>query len=768
MKNEKIPIIILIITISFCFSQDCPKSNPILTNGECTITSCSEEEFNNQTCIISNDITKIQWLNKIIINEEKNIYIIGTIINNNEIIISSIIYNTPLFVLYSLNNNNQLNAEYFTIYKNKNFSNSGYIQSLLIEINNKLDYHILSCFEDKCHLINYYNKEKELLFDVYDKSKNSFLFKLNDNYNHFYGSYINQGYLVVRKFNFSYLEEDNIIQVNFVNKTINEDINPDTKLSCFQTENDIIECMVFNRFKEIYIFLLDHETLNLIQKIKIDSVDRIYALKCIHLQKEIGIYNYFHQYKNPVLKIKNLKYNENNEEYQLIDIINDSITFITDNSNHGLLDEIELLRISNTRFVNVYIVHYEYLLILLCDLFGNENNLNNLIIRHYKILFDLYDIKYLFYSNGFICNNFIGFSFVNDKLHPLILVFGNYSNIEPDKNVSSDNINNRNNDDDNLFYNIKINDYFSSDIKLDNNLFGYEFIGIKIDNLTGRSSGIKYHLNANKNIIIKEKYVLNINDEITIDYSNVVTEINIDTVFYIELSELYGEADYDKFNSYADEIVKYGEEDPKLYFERQTFKGQPLKVKYKFGCYKSCDTCEYVGFTENNQKCTTCKNNEEFCYLRNINDNNCFNIFSSTYNYYNNNEALICVPLNKLCPDDYPFENKETRECKEIISFNELLSEKYIINNSKKSIDTLIELFYEQIKNKTVDISEEIIINLCDIIMHMTSTEKQKHYIEQGLNKNISSINLNECENILKSKHNIEGSLIILKIDIKS
>ena len=191
-------------------------------------------------------------------------------------------------------------------------------------------------------------------------------------------------------------------------------------------------------------------------------------------------------------------------------------------------------------------------------------------------------------------------------------------------------------------------------------------------------------------------------------------------------------------------------------------------MHFNFGCYKNCDTCEYVGFTENNQKCTTCKNNEEFCYLRNINDNNCFNIFSSTYNYYNNNEALICVPLNKLCPDDYPFENKETRECKEIISFNELLSEKYIINNSKKSIDTLIELFYEQIKNKTVDISEEIIINLCDIIMHMTSTEKQKHYIEQGLNKNISSINLNECENILKSKHNIEGSLIILKIDIKS
>ena len=145
----------------------------------------------------------------------------------------------------------------------------------------------------------------------------------------------------------------------------------------------------------------------------------------------------------------------------------------------------------------------------------------------------------------------------------------------------------------------------------------------------------------------------------------------INTDFYLELSGLYGEADYDKFNSYTDDLKKYGKEDPKKYFKRQTFKGQHLKVNYNFGCHKNCDICEYAGFTENNQKCTTCKNNEEnICYLRNINDNICYNIFSLTYKYYNNSGSLICIPLKEKCPDDYPFEDKNTKECKKKLHLN--------------------------------------------------------------------------------------------------
>ena len=197
MKNDIIRLFILIIILSFSIQQNCPKSEPFLKYGSCT-SSCTEKQIEDKICIISNEIFKIQHLNKIITNIEELLFTITTINNNNEILFSSIVLLSGRLLLYSLNSNNQLNLEKIQTSLSFLISENFKIFSLLIEIKNKLDNYLLSCFEDKCNLINYSNKKEELVF-TNDKSLKSgdtnFLFKLNEKYNYFYGN-VNTKYLI--------------------------------------------------------------------------------------------------------------------------------------------------------------------------------------------------------------------------------------------------------------------------------------------------------------------------------------------------------------------------------------------------------------------------------------------------------------------------------------------------------------------------------------------------------------------------------------------
>ena len=78
MKNEKydakkfLKLNFLIITLFFSLlitpiKNECNRTNPILlSNGSCALSYCSDEDYENKTCIISNEIIKTQWLSNII------------------------------------------------------------------------------------------------------------------------------------------------------------------------------------------------------------------------------------------------------------------------------------------------------------------------------------------------------------------------------------------------------------------------------------------------------------------------------------------------------------------------------------------------------------------------------------------------------------------------------------------------------------------------------------------------------------------------------
>ena len=762
MKND---VIIFIIILSFCLLEECPKSKPIkfINSNKCEMRKCTKEQFEHKICEVSNKIMKIQWLNDIIrlgIDLDENREYFGLTVHLNEIIVS-IYYQddeTKKFniLLYSLNDEEKISSE---IIRTNNVFYLINNNILPIQRNNKEEDYFLICCSYHCDLINKYENSLILNFELDKEFYISYtsiintLFKLNDN-SYFYGfiggsGVLDSSHVVVNKFNFIN------ITTNVLDIIISKEL---LIISCFQTENNIIECMIIDKNDQLNIVLLNEDNLNLIQTIYLDKIKSISTIKCIHLQKEIGVYNYFNgdDYKSSILLIKNLIYNEHKEKYELIDIINNTIILDLTSTNEDLFINMDMLKISENRFSILYCLARNKIALILCDLYGKGDNVNNLMVRHYDIPLTLYDINYPIFPVEFLYENHIGFSFSDRS--PIIIIFGYNKNKEPDKIVNINNIDNNN-----LYYIIKINEYLNNNINIVNNIFGYEFKGIKIDKLTGISNGIKYYVN-NKEII--ESDIINIDDEIYIDYSNAIPIPNYD--FYLELSAIYGECDFDEFNSFADSFQSYGKEneDQRDYFQPQIFRAKSLKIEYTFGCHQNCELCEIVGLSFDDQKCSSCNINatNDFCLMKS--EGNCFNTSSLLYRYYNTNGSFLCVENNDICPDDYPFENKNTKECKNKLSLDDLDEDDYDINNDKKTIDTIVELLNGQIKNKTLNYTNDTIIEGKNVTFQITTPENQKDTINNKKNNNISSIDLNECEEILKEHYKIK-ELIILKIDIK-
>ena len=234
-------------------------------------------------------------------------------------------------------------------------------------------------------------------------------------------------------------------------------------------------------------------------------------------------------------------------------------------------------------------------------------------------------------------------------------------------------------------------------------------------------------------------------------------------------------------------------------------------------CYSTCKYCNNSG-NETNNNCLICDEN----YI--LKGNNCYKRCEFYY-YFDINNKYQCT-LSNECPIDYNKLIPEKKEClknctddenyqfeynnicyKELpditdISFDSTYSkEDYsntyiytsletteyiqectvieymkgncIINNYNKTLskDEIIKMIENKIEDHSMDslitdIIEEqkdLLIKEENLLLQITSTENQRN----NKNKNISTIILGECENILKRVYNIkdEYSLIIFKID---
>ena len=239
-------------------------------------------------------------------------------------------------------------------------------------------------------------------------------------------------------------------------------------------------------------------------------------------------------------------------------------------------------------------------------------------------------------------------------------------------------------------------------------------------------------------------------------------------------------------------------------------------------CYSTCKNCTENG-DENNNNCLSCKDNYSFKDDFE-NDKNCYKKCDYYY-YFDSNRNYFCT-IEQKCPNEFPKLIIDKRQCIfncnsdkkykfeynnicyesypedyyisesyttnyihkeeytksltyeienseyiEECNTNDLFKGKCIINNPETKDYLMLQIKNQIIKgqlnslllNVTKGEKQDLIAKYGDIVYQITSTENQisnEYY-------NISTIILDECENILKEHYNIskEEPLLIFKID---
>ena len=188
-------------------------------------------------------------------------------------------------------------------------------------------------------------------------------------------------------------------------------------------------------------------------------------------------------------------------------------------------------------------------------------------------------------------------------------------------------------------------------------------------------------------------------------------------------------------------------------------------------CYNTCYTCEIEGNFENHN-CLICNKDTPY----GINISNYFNCYiKCQYYYYFDNKNYRCT-LDKSCPVEYPILIDEL-ECIK----NDIKHIQYNITKIGKN-DTLIlqeddEIkYYDLILNITetiftsynydtskIDEGGNEIINIDKINIAFRTTQTSKN----DTNKNLTKIDLGECETLLRNHYNISEFLYIKQIEVE-
>ena len=227
------------------------------------------------------------------------------------------------------------------------------------------------------------------------------------------------------------------------------------------------------------------------------------------------------------------------------------------------------------------------------------------------------------------------------------------------------------------------------------------------------------------------------------------------------------------------------------------------KNKYK-NCYENCPFYHYFDVNKNKILCTEFSQCPEYYdkLIRKKNEcvNNCTDFIDNQYEfkkeclekcpqgttlYINNSYVNPLKNIDKnfyceiICNEDNPFEILSIQECVSNCSVNDILSEKCIIKyETKKSEEDNIKAqknILDNIENNlisgnyntsNIEKGNDDLIRLEKTVITLTTSENQKNNENKT---NLTSINLNECEKILRNVYNISHNktIYIKKIDIE-
>ena len=800
-------IFLKIIIPSHC---ECELNKPFIKNGICQIKPCSKNELKQKICLINNSIIKTQWLNNIIIfNERKYRYGSFALNSEGDIFIEYSNDNSRLF--YGLKKNGKY---YFKNDENKDIPIKNYT---IINKDNLSE--IVKPYESKTIFISLKNETyntKEYFFGISADIGYTELFDLdNNNYsimkteqllgfkifsystiilnlNNTGKEYIcgftrtlnNEGdSIALIKFSFSenYLtgnekSKDQTIKYNMNNRIVSGFIK-DERIFLFYLNSD--KKYIVN----IYDYLLNrrnNETLVIYDK-EIGNINEGQGIffKFIHLRDNITIFIYYTglEEKHPQLKVGNLKYLlfSNKYYYYFEEIVNkivDECEFQND------IKKNDLIKIHNKRFSYISSsIENSTLHILLFDLYNNDKNMKT---RVYKInMYNYYNYKLSFEFSTILFNNYLVFSSTAfsdsiDNYFSILIIFGFVNGTDNIIDISSYFI-----EDDNSIYNRdNLINKLKENIIIDNNIFGYE-IADKIKLINIPQEIIFYNIESNGN-----KIQLTNNDILNINYIfNQNENLEKNNEYYtMEYQSIIQEPDYEKFNIYPINItdIRNGDNiDQENEFEPTQFYGRINKVKFKL-CHKYCGTCYYYGASINNQKCNSCLVNYDFY---NENSSNCIaegyfrdkelgkiiecNEDNSKFYIDKETNKSICFKNDLDCPIEYLYYVSDKRECKIDCSFSELSNRTCIISQENNIIYN--ELVNDIIKEYKNNENTLVLEAQDDYVFQMTNTVNEISTKEGKMENqyNLSIIDLDQCENLLKKKNGIDDNtpLILIKYE---
>ena len=242
---------------------------------------------------------------------------------------------------------------------------------------------------------------------------------------------------------------------------------------------------------------------------------------------------------------------------------------------------------------------------------------------------------------------------------------------------------------------------------------------------------------------------------------SICSNFDIEPGFCVECNIGYYPMENDPFN-----IGKY----IKCYTELD---GYFLEDNMYKQCYYTCKTCNKAG-DDKIHNCIECNSN----YTMEINYINYINCYENcSYYYYFDDEGNYYCTLNSTCPKDYPKLNKDKKECIKN-NINNIIEEPLIngisennLNTKEKEIeyyDNLLKIieegFTENYDTSTIDKGQDEVIETDKMTVTFTTSENQK----SNINNNVTTIDLGECETILRNEYNLSSNetLYMKKIDI--
>ena len=555
----------------------------------------------------------------------------------------------------------------------------------------------------------------------------------------------------LRKFKFTtsdltYSPIINIYELNFVFGKV---------VSCFLTDNyQYIICLYLHQIGYLYVFVYNQSfeektNINLgYQMFPINPWEYEYFLKCICLKENTGVFAFYRgidsvMYNRPLILFK--KYNGTSIEnyFPNINEIELKYTF----NNYCLLND--MIKVSDNKLCYTGTSETkDQLFIILIDIFES-----GLILRYYSInIFNEYSFKFLLdvrqhlYKKTFIS---FAFSFCRvsqceskEDTHFAGLMIFNYPN-GTDYNLNLTEYYFQNNNLDNIIIDLKEN------VTIENNIFGLIYFGASIIFMDGCES-VSF-LSASD-----ESYSLTFGSFVT---EKIKLKIKSFTKFECILSyyPIATEPDENNYNENANLIDSYGVDS--IVVDKKLYDGRLLKYSITMD-----DIAQFIETTLIKTESTIIKAESTLIKTESTVIKTESTIIKTESTLFKINSTLIKIdstlPIIKTIPKPKDIETEKI-ECKKDEILNNTCNNKLTNNQIGEIYDILIEKFLTEDYD-----GKEKVIETENAIFQITKVEDQKNDNNPG----VSSIDIGECEEILKINNNLalNESLIIFKTDIKN